>query len=70
MSSSSSEEVNGERSDSSSVRSLARLRSGEIGPVSSLSTSSVESEIEDNGVKERDRSCIGVCSGPMAGQFI
>lgn len=67
MSSSSSSEVSEERSDSSSTRSLARLRSGETGPASSLSTSSVESAIEDNGVKERDRSSIATCSGLMAG---
>ena len=57
-SSSSSEEVSGDRSDSSSRRSLAKLRSGVTEPASSLSTSSVESAIEDNGVKERDRSWI------------
>ena len=64
---SSSEEVSGERSDSSSARSLSRLHSGVTAPVNSLSTSSVESEIEDNGVKERDRSWIAACGGPMMG---
>lgn len=66
-SASSSEEVSGERSDSSSAWPLDRLRSGVTGPVNSLSTSSVESAIEDSGVKERDRSWIATCEGSMVG---
>jgi len=67
ISSCSSSEVSGERSDSSSTRQLNGLRSGVTEPANSLSTSSVESAIEDSGVKERDESRIAAYEEPMAG---
>jgi hypothetical protein len=66
-SASSSEEVSGERSDSSSTRPLPVLRSGVTEPVNSLSTSSIESAIDDRGVKDRDISWIAACGGLMVG---
>ena len=66
-SASSSEEVSGERSDSSSTRPLPGLRSGVTEPVNNLSTSSVESAIDDSGVKDRDISWIAACGGLIVG---
>ena len=62
-----SDEVSGERSDSSPGWTSGRTRSGVEGIVNNLSTSSVESTTEESGVKERGKSWTAKQEGSMVG---